>query len=242
MWATDAWASTMALARTLLPELMDDPALDAAQHDRALAGLARINRLSRSSAILWRALRPLAQRSANPLRVLDVATGAGDVPIGLWRRATAAGVRLDLSACDISAQALRHAAARAARYQSPIRFFEWNAVEKPLETDYDVVMCSLFLHHLDEPSAISLLRNLAAAARTSVLVNDLRRCRRGLALAYLGTQLLSRSPVVHVDGPRSVRGAFEGHEALELAERAGLSGATVEHRWPFRFLLQWRRS
>ncbi len=177
-----------------------------------------------------------------PLRVLDVATGAGDVPIGVWRRAKAEGVSLELSACDISAQALRHAAARAARYGAPIHFFEWNAVHRAPEERYDVVMSSLFLHHLDDASAISLFCNMASAARHSVLVNDLRRCRRGLVLAYLGTQLLSRSPVVHVDGPRSVRGAFRAAEALALAERAGLRGATVFHRWPFRYLLRWSRS
>jgi hypothetical protein len=62
-----------------------------------------------------------------------------------------------------------------------------------------------------------------------------------MLLACAGTRLLSRSPVVHVDGPRSVAAAFTPAEALDLAQRAGLTGATVVRRWPCRFLLTWRR-
>jgi hypothetical protein len=47
--------------------------------------------------------------------------------------------------------------------------------------------------------------------------------------------------VVHFDGPASVAGAFTQAEARELAERAGLRGAEVAARWPFRWLLTWRR-
>ena len=43
------------------PELMDDPALDPAEHRVALAALARINRISRSAGILWPAVKELAR-------------------------------------------------------------------------------------------------------------------------------------------------------------------------------------
>lgn len=221
---------------------MDDPALDARRHAHALDGLARINRFSRSSAIVWRAVRPIAARVGGALRVLDVATGAGDVPVGLCRRAAAGGISLEMSACDISPPALRHASQRAQRAGAKIEFFELNAVTTAIPQQYDVVVCSLFLHHLSDGEAISLLRNMATASRHALLVNDLRRCRRGLWLARLGTRVLSRSPVVHVDGPRSVLGAYSPAEALALAQAAGLGGATVARRWPFRFLLQWSRA
>ena len=70
------------------PELMDQPGLDSAHHFRALRGLGRINLLSNSAGILWPPLVDLARRlSPQPVRVLDVATGGGDLPIRLWRRA-----------------------------------------------------------------------------------------------------------------------------------------------------------
>ena len=74
-----------------------------------------------------------------------------------------------------------------------------------------------------------------------VLVNDLIRGWPGYLLAKVGGQLLTRSPVVHTDGPLSVQAAFTRAELKTLAEQAGLHGATVSWRWPWRMLLTWRR-
>jgi hypothetical protein len=123
-----------------------------------------------------------------------------------------------------------------------VRFFEWDAVRGDLPGDYDVLTSSLFLHHLDQDQAISFLQRMARAARHLVLINDLVRSRVGFSLAYLGVRILTSSPVVHFDGPRSVQGAFTIDEARALAERAGLEGASVERRWPCRYLLSWTRS
>ena len=224
------------------PELMDDPSLDAAAHAQALRGLARINRWSASSRIVWSPLlewmRRHGRRSA---RVLDVATGAGDMPLALWRRATRAGMDLRIEGCDTSAQAVAHAQANARKAGADVRFFVVNAVTG-VPAGYDVVMCSLFLHHLEEDEAVRVMRDMGRAAGGLVLVNDLARSRRGLALAYAGTRLLSRSPVVHADGPRSVRAAFTPQEARRLAEQAGWTGAIVERKWPCRFLIAWHAS
>ena len=122
-----------------------------------------------------------------------------------------------------------------------MHFFVADAANSSLPNGYDVAMCSLFLHHLTNDEAESFLRKMAAAACQLVLVNDLRRSMTGLALAYVGTRLLSRSPVVHIDGALSVRAAFTLAEVRELAERAGLRGAIVMRQWPYRYLLTWRR-
>src|SRR5207247_5557565 len=130
---------------------------------------------------------------------------------------------------------------REARAGADVNFFQLDVFADPLPSDYDAVTCSLFLHHLHEPEAVELLRRLAAAARRLVLINDLARGFVGYTLAYLGTRVLSRSPVVHTDGPLSVRAAFTPNEAVALAWQAGITGATVERRWPCRVLLAWVR-
>ena len=97
------------------------------------------------------------------------------------------------------------------------------------------------MHHLAVDDAVTLLARCAAATDGLVLVNDLARSRWNLGLVWLATRLLTRSHVVHVDGPLSVRAAFTASEARELAERAGLAGATVSGRFPCRWLLTWRK-
>jgi hypothetical protein len=146
-----------------------------------------------------------------------------------------------LAGCDVSLVALNHARDRARAAAAELELFECDAVRGDLPGRHDVVMCSLFLHHLDDGAAVGFLRKAAAAADRAVLVCDLQRCRAGLWLAQAATRLLTTSPVVHVDGPRSVRAAFTCAEALELTRRAGLQGARVQRKWPFRFLLSWYR-
>ena len=228
--------------RRRLPELMDDPGISRVTHFRALAGLSRLNDWSGSVRIIWRAIRSL-ERNGNPasLRILDLATGAGNIPIGLWHRARGSGMTVEIDACDISPVALEYARRRSGEHGAGIRFFECDALMLDCVMEYDVVISSLFLHHLSQNQAIKLLRVMSAAARRMVLVNDLVRSSAGYALARAATRVLTRSHVVHVDGPRSVESAFTYREALGLAKRAGLIGAGVVPKWPCRFLLTWVR-
>jgi 2-polyprenyl-3-methyl-5-hydroxy-6-metoxy-1,4-benzoquinol methylase len=224
------------------PEIIDQPDLDAVRHVIALRGLERINRWSGSARILWPTVRDLARLSGGaPLRLLDIATGGGDVPLRLWHKARRAGIPLQVDGCDRSPTAVAHARQVAGAQGADVSFFEWNALNGPLPEGNDILTCSLFLHHLEEEQAISLLARMAAAARRLVVINDLRRSRSGLLLAYVGTRVLSRSPVVHVDGPTSVVAAFTPEEMRQLAERAGLHGGRIVRRWPFRFLFTWAK-
>ncbi len=228
--------------RHLQPEIMDQPGLDPRQHRQALRALRRINFWSGSAGILWRPLLVLAREIApRPLRVLDLASGGGDVPIRLWHKARSAGLNLTIDGCDVSPVAVEHATEQARQRGADVRFFVADALNDPFSDGYDVILNSLFLHHLTEEQAVSLLSKAGQAAR-AVLVNDLVRSRTGLVLARLVTRLLSLSPVVHVDGPRSVEGAYTMEEVRNLAERAGLHGTTIQSRWPSRFLLSWRRA
>lgn len=224
------------------PEIMDQPGLDINQHRQALRGLERINTFSGSVRVLWPALRELAKQvRPQPLKVLDIATGAGDVPIALWRKAQREGADLHIDGWDLSQTAIDFAASRAAGCQGAVHFHRRDALVDDIPRDYDAIVSSLFLHHLDEDQAVSLLRRMGEATRRLVLINDLARSAFNLLLVRVATRLLSLSPVVHVDGPRSVEAAFTPAEMQQLAHRAGLEDAQVSRRFPCRFLLSWRR-
>ena len=120
-----------------------------------------------------------------------------------------------------------------------VSFFEWDALRGAPPAGFDVITCSLFLHHLSEADAGRVLASLAAASGELLLVNDLRRGLGGLLLAHVVTRLVTTSRIVHTDGPISVRAAFTVDEARDLARRAGLDGAVVTRRWPCRWLLRW---
>jgi hypothetical protein len=235
-------SSLAGLARHRRRELMDQPGLDPVEHARALRGLGRINRVSRSEAILWPSIARLARASpGKSIRVLDVASGGGDVPMALTSRASRARLDIRIEGSDVSAEAVRFARARSAEQGAAIRFSVLDVLNDPIPEGYDAVTCSLFLHHLDEAGAVALLSKMANAAGRLVLVNDLVRGRIGYGLAWVGCYLLSRSPIVRHDGPVSVAGAYTIPEVSALAERAGLVGASLSRHWPCRFLLHWSR-
>src|ERR1700685_3030274 len=92
------------------PELMDQPGLDQGAHRDALAGLRRINRLSRTGRLAWSAIERLtALDPQRTWRVLDLASGGGDVAIDVARRALRRGRKVWVDACDISPFAVRYA-------------------------------------------------------------------------------------------------------------------------------------
>ncbi|MDO8836201.1 MAG: methyltransferase domain-containing protein [Vicinamibacterales bacterium] len=222
-------------------ELMDQPGLDIREHRHALAALGRANLVSRTAASLWPRIRRAADAARRtPVRLLDVASGGGQVAISIARRAAREGVVLDITGVDNSPVAVDAARTRAAQAGvERVRFEHIDAVTGAWPDEVDILVCTLFLHHLDEEDAVALLGRMKAAARRLVLVSDLRRSRLGYAFAWAGCRLLSRSRVFHVDGTRSVAAAFTPAEADQLARSAGLAGSSITTHWPQRWLLAW---
>ncbi len=234
---------TFLSARSLKPEAMDQPGLDAGRHRHALNGLARLNWWSGSSRPFRRPLGMLARATGGrPLKVLDVASGGGEVPVALASWAARQGIAIELTLCDINPRAVGIALRRAASHGVTAAGLAQDVTAGPLPAGFDAVLSSLFLHHLPRASALRALENMARSSGRLLVVCDLNRSLSGLALAAGASRLLTRSPVVHTDAPRSVRAAFTVDEIRGLAESAGLSGARIDRCWPQRWRLEWWRS
>ena len=224
------------------PELMDQPGLAIAEHRRALRALTRVNWLSRSVSELWKELHRLARKfdQRQPLRVLDIACGGGDVAVRLATRARRLGVPITFHGCDISETALSVAAESAQQADlTEIEFFRLDVLNEPIPEGYDVIMCSLFLHHLSDADGERVVRDMSLAARKAILIDDLLRTKLGYALCWIGCRILTRSRIVRIDGPLSVRAAYSLPDVKSLVDRCGLTGATITRHWPERFLLAW---
>jgi 2-polyprenyl-3-methyl-5-hydroxy-6-metoxy-1,4-benzoquinol methylase len=227
------------MQRHLIPELMDAPDVDPAEHRRALAGLRRINAISFTAHTMARPILAFAKRQQlKSLRMIDFAAGGGEVAIDVASRLVRAGTEVHLTLLDQSMTGLHDAPQRAEKVGVKADIQITNAIEKPPAGTYDVVTCGLFLHHLHEADVIRVLSNMRACCRGLIVVSDLVRSRPGWWAAYAGCHLLSRSYLVHHDGPASVRGALTRGELHELARTAGLQTATVRAAWPWRMLLE----
>ncbi len=137
--------------------------------------------------------------------------------------------------------ALALARERAARCDGEIEFAAADVLADPLPSGFQIVTCSLFLHHLSAADVVALLSKMAAASAGMLVVNDLNRSLGGYLLAHVACQLLTRSRVVHADGPASIAAAFTLAEAGDLCRQAGIENAMIRRRWPSRLMITWNR-
>ncbi len=223
--------------RHLRQELMDRPELDSTEHIHALGGLRRLNIVSGACRRLWREI--VAHTGVQPgghLRILDVASGGGDIAQGLWALARRRSVELRILGLDISPTACAQASQRCKPAGTSITFQRTDVTSTALPKGFDVVTSSLFLHHLCWEQAVTLLSEMDAAGKL-LIVSDLRRSAAGYAVAHAACRVFTRSRIVRYDGPQSVANAFTHSEMVDLCREAGLSGATVRRAWPWRLLL-----
>ncbi len=218
------------MRRHRIAELMDDPGIDRGEHEHALRSLNRINRWSGVDRLLADILRDSGAIGGS---IVDIGCGGGG-----FLASVAEDARLRppmLLGVDRSPFAVQW----AARGQSPrIHWLAGDARALPLvDRSADVVSCSLFLHHFDEPQVLMILREADRIARKAVVIADLVRSRLAWAVTWLATRVLSRSRVFHIDGPRSVRAAFTADELADLARDAGLTSVTLRKCFPLRVVL-----
>lgn len=218
-------------------ELMETPGRDARALHHALAELAWINRRLGGTQLVLQHLAALAPRLPSPLRLLDVATGYGDIPRAIAEWARAAGRGVEIVALDRDPVVAR-LADEASRGYPELRVIAADALALPFGAErFHVVLASLVLHHMERQEPRALLRELTRVASHAVLVNDLRRGWIALAGTWIGLRLLSRDRLIRHDGPLSVRRAFTEPEVLALARAAGWHDVTLSrHRW-FRMAL-----
>jgi 2-polyprenyl-3-methyl-5-hydroxy-6-metoxy-1,4-benzoquinol methylase len=200
------------------PELMDRPQPVTAELEVDLRNLRQLNRYFGSYRLIIHFMRRWIKPNSR-MRILDLATGSGDIPrlIVDYARRIKASVAID--AVDQQASTIEIARGLSRAYPE-IEFLQDNILTLAREP-YDMVLCSLALHHFSETDAIAVLKRCRELSKQYVLVSDLRRGWLATAGVYLLTALLFREPMTRVDGRLSAQRAFSFREFQTLAERAG---------------------
>jgi len=210
--------------RAARKEMLDQPVLDEAELRDSLRDLERLNRWFGGTAAVLDELERLGPKDGRGgwLRILDAGTGGADIPRAIVQWAFRRGLRVEIVACERHAQIARLARERCSGFPE-IEILEQDLLAARWPASFfHFALCSLTLHHFDDDEAVALLRRLAEAARTAVIVSDLERSPLALAGVWVATRLLSRNRMTRHDGPLSVRRAFQPEELVKLGVRAGL--------------------
>lgn len=228
-------------------EHLDGPLGDRATLAGNLRDLRRVNRFLGGTALSRRAIDALVAATAaassattdpQPIRLLDVGTGAADIPIALLAAWRAAGRRLEVTAIDSRPEVISAAGNGAGVIDVPgLHLAVADGRDLPYEDGaFDIAHASLLLHHLEPEEAVALLREMRRVARLGVVVNDLARGRLAWLGAWLLAHLATGNSFTRHDAPLSVRRAYTAREATAMFERADMRPLVeirgfLGHRW-----------
>lgn len=198
---------------------MDRPQPVTPVFERDLANLRSLNRHFGSHRLVRHFLRRWLKPGMKA-RVLDLATGSGDIPRLIVRYARAHNVAVQIEAIDQQCATIEIARRLSPDYLEinfqAANLFEWNPAEH-----YDIVLCSLALHHFSEGDAVCVFRKCRELSRGAVLVADLRRARWLSIAVDVLTAACYRNKMTRTDAKLSAARAFSFSEMRELAIRAG---------------------
>ncbi len=224
-------------ARSQAPELMDNHSVDYETFRGCLVDLARVNAMTLAYrptlAFLERLLRERRLPPDRPLSVLDVGSGYGDMLRLIARWARRRGVPVALAGLDGNPWSAR-AAAEATPADLAVSWVTSDVFESRARAD--VVLSSLFTHHLGDRELARFLAWSEEAAGVGWFVNDLRRSRFSHDGFALASRLLRMHRFVRHDGPVSIARAFVEKDWRAALAAVGLAERDAEiRRWfPFR--------
>lgn len=224
--------------RSNQPELIDGTDYSRDEYVGSLGDLRWVNRSLGGRRALEKYFFPLLKTysGSQALRILDVGTGSGDLPIEIVKWAGANGINVQLTIIDNN-QLAASEASRMTKGFEEINVIRADAMQLPFpQASYDFVIASLFLHHFETPAAARLIAEFRRIARRAVIINDLRRN----VIAYFGikvlTSLLTRNRLVRHDAALSVLRAFKESDVREIAELAGVRLDALRS-FPFRLVM-----
>lgn len=223
-----------AATRSTDAEWMDTQAVEPADYAACLADLATVNTVTLARLpTLGFVAQAVRRAGPRPLRVLDVACGEGDMLRRLHRWGQRTGHPLVLAGLDLSAPGID-----AARMATPAAMgieYRVGDVFAAALGPVDVVISSLFTHHLSGPDIVRFMRRMEDEAAVGWFINDLHRN----ALAYHGFRALSSLAgwhrFVRHDGPVSVARSFRRGDWLDMLRAAGVAQARLRWHAPFRW-------
>jgi SAM-dependent methyltransferase len=213
-------------------ELMDRPVDAPAELAGNLEDIAFANRWLGGIAPIVREVRRADART-----VLDVGSGCADVPHAIVRDGRRRGVDVRATCLDHSEQMLAIARRRTGADER-LTFVHGTGERLPFDdASFDVVLCTLALHHFEPAAARALLGELRRVARRTPVVGDLVRSAIAYAGTWLYANLTTRNRLTRHDAPLSVRRAYTPAEALALARDAGWRAPRVRREPFFRMTL-----
>ena len=220
-------------------EIMDDFALEGEILRDALDKIARINQLLGGNQLTLRGVQELITKlpKTTEIAIVDVGCGNGDMLRTLADYGFKNNLKFKLIGIDANNFTINHAKELSGNYPNISYCCEDVFGKSFSDLKYDIVLCTLTLHHFKEDEIFKLMSVFNANSRIGIVINDLNRS----ALAYRLFQVLCFVFRLNVmsreDGLTSILRGFKKEELIGFSKKLNFNNYTIQWKWAFRY--QW---
>jgi 2-polyprenyl-3-methyl-5-hydroxy-6-metoxy-1,4-benzoquinol methylase len=218
-------------------ELLDAPDIPKELLFQNLRELDLINKTLGGHAITLAGIKALITDKYKTYNIIDIGCGGGDAIKEIAQWSTQNNFKVKITGVDMNADCIEYMKQAC----SAIPFAEGIVMDY---RDYlktgepvDIIHCSLFCHHLTDDELIELFQYMDKYAASGFVINDLQRHWFAYYSIKFLTLLLNGSALVKNDAPVSVLRGFRKRELESLMQRANVTGAKVDWKWAFRYLI-----
>ena len=222
--------------RTEEEEIMDDFSLEGEELRDALDKIARINQFLGGNQLTLQGVKKLIN-SEEEITIVDVGCGNGDMLRTLADYGNKNNLKLNLIGIDANAFTINYAKEISKEYPNISYKCEDIFSESFAQMSYDIVLCTLTLHHFKNNQIDYLIQLFNKQAKIGIVINDLHRN----IIAYRAFQVICfvfrLNKMSKEDGLVSILRGFKKQELIDFSERNNLKKYTINWKWAFRF--QW---
>lgn len=223
--------------RTEKPEIMDDFTMEGEVLRDALDKIAKINQLLGGNKLTLRGIANLVASipKSRIITIVDVGCGNGD----MLRTIADYGLKNDfefkLIGIDANAFTVNHARKLSKNYPNIIYKCE-DIFDKPFaELKYDIVLCTLTLHHFKEDEIMRLMSIFDVNSSIGIVINDLQRSAVAYRLFQLLCFVFRLNDMSREDGLTSILRGFKKEELIRFSEKLNFKKYTIQWKWAFRY-------
>ena len=217
-------------------EIMDDFTMEGVLFRDTLDKLEIINRFLGGNSVTINGLKNLLKNQSKnkTITIVDLGCGNGDILRDVAKFGRKNNYSFNLIGIDANLAAIEYAKELSKEY-SELSFKTIDILSEDFKKQsYDVVLCTLFLHHFKNEELISFLKTTTDKATIGVVVNDLHRHK----LAYYLFKFIGffiKNKMVRQDGLTSVLRAFKREDLENIAKEIKVH-FSIQWKWAFRYL------
>lgn len=218
---------------------MDDFALEGEVLRDALDKIASINQLLGGNELTLQGVNQLLSNGDKQLtfKIVDVGCGNGDMLRKLADFGNKNNLKFDLLGIDANHFTIKHAEKLSENYTN-IKYICEDIFDQEFKhLKYDIILCTLTLHHFKDDEIISLLNVFYQNSQIGIVVNDLQRS----AIAYRLFQglcfVFRLNKMSKEDGLTSILRGFKKQELIDFSKKLNFKKYIIQWKWAFRY--QW---